>query len=611
MTTTGEKEFSIDDISDDQLHDLFSGASITTLLGSAISTWEPASLISGEEFGKSLYDLIFKDEVGHYLEPSINEYILWPLYQKLPFEVINDRCPNKSAINELLHETYNKDCSNPIHDLFANLLKERVITSIVTPNYDLCIDGAISRAIHTPIGPCMGSIHRVITRSDLPLSISNDSQIYFKVHGSADPKSNISLVYSLQQEGLLEDWKRGLFHRLINDRILLILGYSGKDFDLCQEFQVGRPKKIIWNFLNKESITANARRLKGKVDLTIILGDMRKLLSRQFRPIDARKAESKTDIAPGLRFKFTNEELSAWQVKILTTLNYNLPAIKLTARLLQEKGIDANMHIDLLGEQASALGSNGQYRKAASNHLEAGRIARTTRNAIEYFHQLNAASDAFRGYGNIVLPNFLHLCNLVYRNFNKDTFARSNQLNDVDNLLARNEILLLQEVYQLAKRFNLTQISWRVRRLVETRIFRVAHLIHASGNIFIYQQLKMWAIRFDIPEDAFIKFDQVTTPSPEEGYEQLFFPMGLMMEFRYRMNKEKDPLDKCVLDRTREFLRMARDLGIRPEIWKLLTLIRKRFPSQFTKADSWELNMEFKNCEYTLIRRIDKRFFGY
>lgn len=606
-----EREFSIDNISDDQLHDLFVGAPITVLLGSAISIWEPTSLMSGEDFGKSLYELIFKDEAGRYIEPTINENILWPLYQKLPFEVINERCPNKSTINEVLHEIYNKDCSNPIHNLFADLLKERIITSIITPNYDLCIDGAISRAVHAPIGSCMGSIYRVITKSDLPASISNDSLVYFKVHGSADPKSNMSLVYSLHQEGLLDGWKRGLFHQLIKDRILLILGYSGKDFDLCQEFPAGSPRKIIWNFLNKESITVNTRRLKDRIDLTIILGDMRKVLSRQFYPIDVKKVESKTNIAPILRVKFTDQELNIWQAKILIALNYNLPAIKFTARLLQERELGANSRIDLLGEQASALGSNGQYRKAAINHLKAGRIARSIGDSVEYLHQLNAASDAYRGYGNFVLANILHLRNQVYRYFHDGSFISAGRPNDIDNLLARNEILLLQKVYQLGDRFHLTEVSKWARKLVETRLLKVAHIMHTSGDIYAYQQLKMWAIRLDIVEDVFFKFDPVITLPPEQGYEQLLFPMGQMMEFRYRINKGKVPLDKYALDRTFEFLRLARELGIRPEIWKLLSLVHKWFPSQFTKADQWELDMEFNNCEYTLIQRIDKLFFGY
>lgn len=612
MTSGRGKELLLNEIRDSQLHDLFAEAPVTALLGSAISIWEPTLLLSGEEFSLSLYDLIFMDKVtGQYIEPTINERVLLPLYQKLPFEVINDRCPNKATINEILHENYSKDCSNPIHDLFADLLKEKTITSIITPNYDLCIDGAISRTFQTSIGSRMGPIHRVITEADLSANLSDENQVYFKVHGSADPETNMSLVYSLQQEGLLDDWKRNLFHRLVKDRTLFILGYSGKDFDLCQEFQIASPRKTIWNFLNKESITANAKRLMEQMDVTIILGDMRELLSRQFRYVNAKMVKSKSNIAPALRLKFTTEELHIWQAKILTTINYNLPSIKLTARLLQEKEINARSRIELLGEQASALASNGQYKKAANNHLEASRIAKNMGSSLEHFHHMNAASDAFRGNGNFMRSILLHFSNLISLYRIKHSSVAFKQSGNVDNLIARNEILLLQEIYRFSKKFHITPISYRVRKLVETRIFKAAHLIHASGDIYGHQQLKMWAIRLDITEDVFFKFDKVTTPPPEVGYEQLFFPMGLMMEFRYRLNKEKNPLDVSVLDHTYEFLRLARELGIRPEIWKLLSFIRKRFTSQFTSADLWELNMEFNNCEYTFLERIVKRFLGY
>jgi hypothetical protein len=71
--------------------------------------------------------------------------------------------------------------------------------------------------------------------------------------------------------------KEHLFREIIRDQVLLVVGYSGSDFDICPEIGIVQPRKILWNFLNwdETNIPPNLKFLAEKCDIDVVTGDMR------------------------------------------------------------------------------------------------------------------------------------------------------------------------------------------------------------------------------------------------------------------------------------------------------------------------------------------------
>ncbi len=102
--------------------------------------WEPTNLPTGNQFTKSVFSVLFGRSL-HDPEGK-NTQIVRKYFNRLPFEVINDRCPDPGGIERILLGLYDRYVPNPVHELLAELLSEGRIHSLVTPNYDCCLDTA-------------------------------------------------------------------------------------------------------------------------------------------------------------------------------------------------------------------------------------------------------------------------------------------------------------------------------------------------------------------------------------------------------------------------------------------------------------------------------------
>lgn len=589
---------------------------VCLLLGSAVSDWNSGQLISGKAFSENLKSIIFKDSKNNYIEPSIECNTLNEIYRHLPFEIVNNLCPNHDEIKSIIYELYNVYQPNLLHEIFAGLLLSNRITSIITTNYDNCLEGAIKK-ISERIGDGPKSISLVITRESSE-NLKGDP-VLFKIHGSASSKG--SIIFDITQEGILQEWKRQCFQKLIYGKTLVIIGYSGIDFDICQEIPLGKPRKILWNFYKEENITSNPKLLEKKVNLTTLIGDMKELIPILFKDEITRFSTTKlidqTDISnsiqnlkktssvPKLADRFSNEEKRIWQLKVLNMLCYVQPVINLSQRLLQKTALNTNFAIEILSEFGGALAPNGKYKTSGEKHLQALKIAlKEKQNKKSIIRHLSCASDAFRGNGRFLLAGFLHLwMNNLIRHMKQD------QDNNI-YLIPRNQILLLREFYRIAKLFHLQPIMNILRNFSLTRIKSVYEKLKKDGNYYNLQQLQLWAKKYDISEsDLYFSLD-IEIPPADTGYEQLYFPLGMMMAFRDNIYQRKSALHDKDYQEARDLIRLAQKLELNPEIWKLLRLIKKYFPKKFDTHDKSKMIAAFESCEYTFLQKIIKKGFG-
>ncbi len=159
-----------------QVRNMINDFDVVALLGSGISIWQPTNLPTGAGFGKGLYRALFYENGGCVCE---KEKLLQEYYNELPFEIVNETCPNQQKIRGIIHDLYNNYSPNPIHRLFAELIDSQKIKSIFTTNFDCCLDQAISEMTHDPISKKMGAIQRIIFPKDITEDDIIDLHLYF------------------------------------------------------------------------------------------------------------------------------------------------------------------------------------------------------------------------------------------------------------------------------------------------------------------------------------------------------------------------------------------------------------------------------------------------
>lgn len=212
------------------------------LVGSAISAWEPTRLPVGEDFTKGMFNLLFP---SHFLGNNDRNMVkelsesLYDLLVKVPFEHLLERCPNHKKLTPIIKRCFAIDRFNHIHEAIAEALIDEKFQGIITTNYDLCLDKLLA---NNPIIP------RVVEKNDFQSVNVKTQRVYFKIHGSADDKEGETLVWALSHESYLPDWKRKLLSAMIAGRSLLIIGYSGRDFEICPEILKMHAKNIFWNW---------------------------------------------------------------------------------------------------------------------------------------------------------------------------------------------------------------------------------------------------------------------------------------------------------------------------------------------------------------------------
>jgi hypothetical protein len=590
----------LNSIADDELRELFFGSEIVALLGAGISSWSPTNLPLGSDFSDGIFDAIFRDKSGKITDQ--NEKLLIEIYKLLPFETINESCPYESKITEILRNIFHVTRPNPIHELFAQMLKDNKVNSVITPNYDCSLDSAIAAQYNSEINLDIGAIRRIIFDSDTDQVDLSSIQLFFKIHGSTDDFSGKSLVFRLHQEGVLPPWKRHVFRKAIEGKVLLVVGYSGSDFDICPEIPLASPKRIIWNVRNakiKEN-RPNLKEVAKKTDTTFIVADMVDFLSKVFQPVNANPSHNPLDLENIFRHNFSSHERRLWKVRILNNLTYNHSALMETKQILKEGSRGVNFDIEVLSQYGGASASFGNYKQAALAHEKAAKIAnKYVSSPEEMCRQLLFASDAWRCYGGFSRSILCHL------KVKKVIQKIPNPSLSMQAGISRNEVLIMRHLYDLLKRLYIKPLAQKVRSHVEGLIKSIIEIYRDSGEWYPLQQMELWNERFDLPHTVTTFSGEYEIPPSLEGYRQLNFPMGEMMAFRQKNTRGNIPITTEIVTEARRLANLAIALGINPEIWKMHLLILLKYKNERNLINDTKIFFQtFMNCEYSLFFRV-------
>ncbi|MFX1294584.1 MAG: tetratricopeptide repeat protein [Promethearchaeota archaeon] len=226
----------------------------TFLVGAGISMNPPSNLPSARELGHALLELFAPpDDV----EPLYN-------LERLRYEIIVERIQEFFDKN-LVFLDYFDFATNPndIHYFLANAILSG--NYVVTTNYDYLIEYALKNLLPDKKNK---NILPVITKEDFltyynPLELFEQGKFpLYKIHGSKrniilnkDTKDSLITTISalgknraIGQTFAIEPFKKQAVDHLMQDRILVVMGYSGNDdFDIGPVLrELKNVKKLIW-----------------------------------------------------------------------------------------------------------------------------------------------------------------------------------------------------------------------------------------------------------------------------------------------------------------------------------------------------------------------------
>jgi hypothetical protein len=225
----------LDDTNDAELASFLEPAPVF-LVGSFISMYRPTKLPSGKYFCDQVYSLLFDSVPG----PGNQAWPIWfrEDFDRIPFEALMELYPNQSQLPAVILALYGTGGHNGLHASLCSSVAAGRIASLITTNYDLAFDECLENT----------AVRKVVSERDWrALSLPLDRGVYFKIHGSAEPGLEDTLVFNLGREGLLSDWKRNLLTSILANRRLIVVAYSGRDFEICPELALNCPlRQVIW-----------------------------------------------------------------------------------------------------------------------------------------------------------------------------------------------------------------------------------------------------------------------------------------------------------------------------------------------------------------------------
>lgn len=178
------------------------------------------------------------------------------------FEHIFDTFPDVDALRGIFADYFNSSgrfLPNINHAAIASLLHGNFIRHVITPNYDRGIEVAYQTLFpgHT--------LRSIVTEMDFNASGGIASPSVFKIHGCVSQPD--TLAFALRHEHF-EDWKARCLQALIADSLVIFIGYSGIDIDICPQIYANRTRLTgtMWlhRFGKVDELSPSARLLTDK-----------------------------------------------------------------------------------------------------------------------------------------------------------------------------------------------------------------------------------------------------------------------------------------------------------------------------------------------------------
>lgn len=225
--------------------------SLTVMAGAGISKDDPCHLPTFEEFRCAIVDVggdllahIIKEEETRSSLEAIKKTKMWPEHFFSIFSEVFETgnvTPKDNFLN-LFAKFFDVDGFNINHMTIAQLMKRGCVSSVLTTNFDCCIENALKRLGLSPESDYITRKHPDQYARTLPLQKPKLS----KLHGSADELETIRIVYRQYLTSLDSSVINALI-REIKGTTLLIAGYSGNDQDVFPLLTRTLPwKELIW-----------------------------------------------------------------------------------------------------------------------------------------------------------------------------------------------------------------------------------------------------------------------------------------------------------------------------------------------------------------------------
>lgn len=584
-----EPPLHLDELEDDEIKRLFADGRVAVLVGSGVSIFPPTNLPSGQAFTKSLYESLFFDDAAGQGKPRIktierqNEEVE-KLFGNFPFERAMERCPEQNTLLTLIKDFFHKENPNPIHEALALGLLTKRFESIVTTNYDCCLDVALGFPADCSTQNVAGNVRRVVFKDgDPPVNLGPQEQVYFKIHGSTGDPSGASLLFTTRHERAMDEYKRLLLERLWKGRILLVIGYSGLDFEICPAIPNLKPKRVIWNFLQEEEgEKANARNVLSKTRGRVLVGEMQKLLPTLLEGTGVRRSDlaelkprndKSGDVGGEIEKRFGPLTRRLWWLRILVAMTCAGPALRACGELLKDGVGDAAARNEVLRARGGALYYGGLYRQAAR---ELERLAALARGlpAVDDA-ALNdlylTIYDCWKSHGSFRRARrYLRLARASARKYE----GESKQ--EIEDRVRLKRLHLLSHLYVWARRLKLPPAARRIQESARPVIEKLTETFAKAGVPADFQQMELWSRRLGIPVESIIPAGLYAPPSSSEGYSHMGDLMGRMIAFRDEAKEMSQDSSPEVVNRAESLAALAELLGIYPEAWKLHVLIAKR-----------------------------------
>ncbi|MEN3213943.1 SIR2 family protein [Methylorubrum populi] len=290
---------------------------VTALCGSAISIASPTNLQPGLsvtwEITKSLCrearvnDQTMIEQVASSAFEALMQAYPFPLQATTILSHYFSRSPHKSRLE-----------ANSAHKALASLFATRSIKHIVTPNYDEGIELALKMS-HAEF--------RYDRHVGLPI-IRPKGPLLLKIHGTASDEK--SLVFTLDREAIIPRIHRSFLRSIIGNR-LLVVGYSGRDFEICPEIYAANLDHIYWiarpkpGTQNEPDLEPLAQKILMRHPSTIICGDLYKCLEIISGLSFPNKTISKPEsLTKQLLKKLSREDRLVWAAHVFS--NCSIPA---------------------------------------------------------------------------------------------------------------------------------------------------------------------------------------------------------------------------------------------------------------------------------------------
>jgi len=557
------------------------------LAGSGVSIWHPTKLPAGQEFTSA----VVKNLLGQSVLPDISSdqrTTLEALLQIVPFEALNERCPNQTKLRSLIARLYGGRCeANCIHKALAELVASNQISSIITTNYDLALDQALTD------GGC------ALPNVFLPSQIQSvTDRAYFKIHGTTAPGNEDTLVYSLQLESAMSPWKRNLLEKLVRDRVLLIVGYSGFDFEVCPQLPKAKPARVVWNFLTDADLEKSPgyRRLVADgIRVDSLIGDMRTVLELLgFTDSPSKISNAIFGIESILTATFSRREIILWCANVLNSMGHG----RLSLHALKQLAVKQDADYEILRAYAESEHHRGKYRDAERSYMRAAKLAP---DEVSRRIAILDASDEARCFGH-----WRRASRMIEAAVNN---ARASMApSELARFRAR-ELLKRTLIHghwiQVTTKFGLSKIAANKRDEAAAWIREGSKLAIENGLWFDFQQFRLWADRMDMAANVVLSSGPFQPPPSREGYTQLGYSLALLMVIRDHAKAEKQ-LGDVTLQTMRELeqaLIDAQELGSYPEMWKMTRLLIALKPVRNIRR-VFTLIRYFSQCQHAPTKRL-------